>query len=230
MASHFRAVCRMAPAAALVVSLGSITATPVLAADDGQDNFFSAVLGMIGVDLGVNKGPDTPIDYHERAPLVLPPKMELRQPLPSATARTQAWPQDPELVKAKKDAELAKAPRSNGSDEDRAVSAAELRRPGPPGQNANNVATGDCLENHTCSPNEFWSIMKNTKKQATENAELVPGQEPAREYLTEPPPGYRTPTQVVKATVEVPRQKGDEERSAEYFRKQKESQLSPNVQ
>jgi hypothetical protein len=228
MASHFRAMCRMAPAAALVLSLGSVAVTPALAADDGQDNFFSAVLEMIGVDIGVSKGPDKAINYHERAPLVLPPKMELRQPLPPVTARTQAWPQDPELVKAKKDAELAKAPRSGSNPDRDTVSAANLRRPGTPGPNAN-ASTGDCLEEHTCTTAEFWSMLKNAKKQETEKVELVPGQEPAREYLTEPPPGYRTPTKVVKATAEVPRDKGDEERSAEYFRKQKESQISPDV-
>src|ERR1700731_2337493 len=101
MATHLRALRRIAPAAgALVVSLGFVTA-PALAADDGQENFFSAVVGMIGGDLGVQKDAP-PIDYHERAPLVLPPKMELRKPIPPVAERTQAWPQDPEIVAAKK--------------------------------------------------------------------------------------------------------------------------------
>jgi hypothetical protein len=230
MGSHFRAICRMAPAAAIVLAFGSVAATPAFAADDGQENFFSAVLGMVGINFGGDKDGGLPIDYHERAPLVLPPKMELRQPLPSASARTQAWPQDPELVKARKAAAAAKAPRvATDSDHDSAMSARDLRRPGTPNPNAQ-TPSGDCLENHTCSPAEFWSMLKNTKKQETVQVDLQPGQEPPREYLTQPPPGYLMPTKVVKATGETPKEQGDadpNDSSAAYFRHLKESQQSP---
>jgi hypothetical protein len=233
MASDFRAKCRMVPAtAALVLSLVSIAATPAFAVDDGQQDFFSAVLGLVGVNLGGNTDAG-PIDYHERAPLVLPPKTELTQPLPPVTARNQAWPQDPDVLKAKQAAELAKAPRvTPDSDHDAAISAEESRRRGTPDPNAS-VPTGDCLDNHTCDPNTFWSLLKNTKKEDTEKAELSPGQEPPREYLTQPPPGYLAMTKVVKATGEAPKDPGDadpNDNSAAYFRNLKESQSSPNVQ
>jgi hypothetical protein len=219
-------------AAAIVLSLGTVAATPALAADDGQDNFFSAVIGMLGANLGGDKDASAPIDYHERAPLVLPPKMELRQPLPPVAARNQAWPQDPDVLKAKRAAELAKAPRvTPTSDHDSAMSTEELRRPGTPDPNAS-VPTGDCLDNHTCDPTAFWSMLENTKKQDTEKPELAPGQEPPREYLTQPPPGYLAVTKVVKATGEAPRGPSDadpNDNSAAYFRKLKESQSSPDV-
>jgi hypothetical protein len=230
MASHFRAMCRMAPAAtALVLCLGSFAATPALAADDGQENFFSAVLGMLGV--GGDKDSDPPINYRERAPLVLPPKMELPPPLPPVTAHAKDWPQDPDVLQAKKAAELAKAPRVPADDDrDSRISAAESRRRGTPDPNAT-VPTGDCLDDHTCSPQAFWSMLKNTKKQNDQKAELVPGQEPPREYLTQPPPGYLVPTKEVKATAAAPRETEDQnDNSAEYFRHLKDSQTSPDVQ
>jgi len=211
-------------------------APPALAADDGQDNFFSAMLGMLGGGLGVGTDKDAApaIDYRERAPLVLPPKMELRQPLPPVAARTKAWPQDPELVRAKKAAERqAKAPRVTNSNGDTAISIEESRRPGTPDPNAS-VPTGDCLDKNTCDPSSFWSMLKNTKKQDTEKVELVPGQEPPREYLTQPPPGYLTPTKVVKATMAPPRGDSDEDPNddkAAYFRRERgEGQSSPDAQ
>jgi hypothetical protein len=231
MASHFRAMCRMAPAAVLVLSLGSVAATPALAADDGQESFVSAVLAMFGIDKGTNKDAGPAIDYRERAPLVLPPKMELRQPVPSVAARTRVWPQDPELVKARKAAEQrAKAPRVSDSDHDTAISAEESRRRGTLDPNAK-APTSNCLEEHTCDPTTFWSMLKNTKKQDTEKFVLVPGREPPREYLTQPPPGYLSPTRVVKATAETPKMSGDDSNnnSANYFRHLKESQSSPDV-
>ena len=235
MTSHFRTMHRIVPVAAvLAICLGFVAATPAFAADDGQENFFSAVLGMLGVNFGGDKNDGPPIDYRERAPIVLPPKMDLPQPLPPVTARTQAWPQDPELAKAKKAAEQAKAPRVTGTlaDADGPISAEELRQRGTLAPNAA-VPTGDCLEQHTCSPEAFWSMLKNTKKQDTEQVELAPGQEPAREYLTQPPPGYMTPTKVVKATAMTPRPQPDDnlaDNPARYFLQQKENQLSPDTQ
>jgi len=84
MASPLRGLPRAVPLAALALSLGYATLTPAKAADDGQGSFFSSVWGMIGGGIGVAPRSDPAIDYHERAPLVLPPKMDL--PPPAATA------------------------------------------------------------------------------------------------------------------------------------------------
>ncbi len=49
---------------------------------------------------------------------------------------------------------------------------------------------------------------------------LRPGEEPPREYLTQPPPGFRKPTQVVKATREAVKEKVDDGDAAAYIREQ----------
>lgn len=229
MATHLRALLRMAPATAVAVfSLGFVAATPAWAADDGQENFFSAVFGLITTDVGVDNTPP-PIDYRERAPLVLPPKMELRKPIPPVAERTKAWPQDPEIVAAKKAAALAKAPRVG--DQDKPMTAEEMHRRGPVDPNAG-VPSGDCLDHHTCDPTAFWAMLKNTKKVDTTQVQLTPGQEPPREYLTQPPPGYLAPTKVVKFTGAAPKPNVEDDpndNSAHYFRQQKDSQYSPDT-
>ncbi len=48
---------------------------------------------------------------------------------------------------------------------------------------------------------------------------LVAGQEPTRDFLTQPPKGYMKPTKAVKATTEAPEPKVDES-SARYMQQQ----------
>lgn len=51
------------------------------------------------------------IDYRERAPLVLPPKLELRAPARAAELDAGGnWPNDPDVVASRKDAFEARAP------------------------------------------------------------------------------------------------------------------------
>jgi hypothetical protein len=66
------------------------------------------LLGNIGI---IPKDPPK-IDYRERAPLVLPPKAELRAPAEpgSVEARAANWPKDPDVVAARREAEEAATP------------------------------------------------------------------------------------------------------------------------
>lgn len=66
------------------------------------------LLGNIGI---IPKDPPK-IDYRERAPLVLPPKADLRAPVAggSIEARAANWPKDPDVVAARKEATEASLP------------------------------------------------------------------------------------------------------------------------
>lgn len=66
------------------------------------------LLGNIGI---IPKDPPK-IEYRERAPLVLPPKMELRPPVdPGAVeARAPNWPKDPDVMAARKERREASLP------------------------------------------------------------------------------------------------------------------------
>ena len=63
----------------------------------------------------------------------------------------------------------------------------------------------DPLLGRTCgdTPEQFWTAMKTSKGDSKEVA-LQPGQEPPREYLTQPPKGYLAPKKVAKYGFDSP--------------------------
>jgi hypothetical protein len=54
-----------------------------------------------------------------------------------------------------------------------------------------------------CDITKLWKTLKNARKVDT-TKDLIPGQEPPRRALTDPPLGLRTPSRRVKATWEAP--------------------------
>jgi hypothetical protein len=230
MTSQIRVLSRVASVTAIALALGFVATAPARAADDGQENFFSAVWGMVGGSVGIEKESAPPINYREHAPLVVPPNADLPAPGAPIAQREKSWPQDPELVEAKKKAEGAKAPPSQHR-LDPPMTAAESRvRGGTPSSTPNSPAD-DCLASNSCNPNAIWSVLKNTKKENTQKLALKPGEEPPREYLTQPPPGYLSPTKAVKLTqsapVAVDPDNNPENNPATYFRDQQQRQYSP---
>ena len=81
-----------------------------------------AVLGILGMD---EEKPE--IDYRERAPLVVPPKMVLRPPEASPIEGNKAWPQDPD-VQRRKAADAQKKLPGGMTDEERSASTVTARR------------------------------------------------------------------------------------------------------
>ena len=189
-------------------------ATPALATDDGYQNVFSSVLTALGV-VKADKAPD--IEYRERAPLVLPPKMDLAKPTRTAS-HPSSWPNDPDVLKARKASEAARAP-----EEDRFANSAggvlskdELAKGRAAQEHApfdNGICGGFGHSDATCriSPDE---LKREGDHYAAENPavknEITAGIEPDRLYLTQPPKGYLKATRTVKATREGPEIKVDD--------------------
>src|SRR5215475_1600463 len=66
-------------------------------AEDGDElTFDQKIMQKLGVRGGVD------IDYHERSPLVIPPKVDL--PPPQANATVPNWPVDPDVKRRKEEA------------------------------------------------------------------------------------------------------------------------------
>jgi hypothetical protein len=212
----------IAGAAGVLLLIGVASHPSPVRAEEGNQTL-RQLFGLVTGDTG-QKDTDG-IDYRERPPLVLPPKMELPPPQASAAAQNPAWPNDPDVGRVKKLKAEAKAParQVNEATANPHISQAELERgrvavsdPTTPQQNpCNNSDNPDCLY----TP---WSILKKvtTDSNAPSKDVLVPGEEPTREYLTEPPPGFRKPTQVVKATREAPKEKEDASDPGAYIRNQ----------
>ncbi len=184
-------------AAALGIGL-VMAAGPVRAADDEDEDdktFEEKVIEGIMRGLGGTNMENRGIDYRERSPLVVPPKLALPPPGSTpAESKVANWPKDPDEArrkaaiaarkKANKDpqqggrtllpSELDQktTARSSGGESDRPGSAPVMLSPSQLGYEG--------------------GVLGFFKGNKTESAEFKG--EPTRDSLTQPPPGYQTPS------------------------------------
>ena len=186
-------------ATALIVGawLSAASPFPALAADDGQAPIWMGIGAMVGL---VPDKEETPIEYREHGKLVLPPKMELPQPGSAAIKNPEAWPVDPDLQKqvrareAKKNAyfvplsEKGHAKTTYGATEDNTP--VTVRANAGVGPNTKPCTTGS---NAKDCRSQGWSLFSTFGLSGqADNAPLGP--EPDRDWLTDPPKGYRAPS------------------------------------
>ena len=137
------------------------------------------------------------IDYRERSPLVLPPSRELPQPEKTSVAeKTPAWPQDPDVKRAKEAKAARNKPRKSVDEESlpelpsqlggRAATVPAGQR--PTGESKDPFALSSWTELGSKSMFTFGGLWGTKDEFATFT------REPARTTLTEPPTGYRTPS------------------------------------
>lgn len=190
------AIAAIALTGAVSVSVPSVA----IANDDDEEESLETkfIKGLFGIN---NNGS---IDYRERPPLVVPPNLgQLPQPEANAIANTPSWPKEPEVVERKKRAEAKKKQRRTSSEEDdRALSPAELNAYGrkPTGSTVLNPTGPQDAESDSQRPQRpselgykgglLGGLFKDNSK--PEVATFT--NEPARNELTQPPPGYRTPS------------------------------------
>jgi hypothetical protein len=206
-------------ATAMVVGLAAglvVTgfAAPARAQED--TNPLNSVLGFVGMQFDKDR---ESIDYRARAPIVVPPRLDL--PPPKQALRDPAWPKDPDILERRHSAANAQRPAPQLTPQARAeLSPAELQRgqgalptEGPPSECQAGAGTPICLY----AP---WKALQATLGGAAEPDVVQPGVEPTRTYLTEPPPGYRKATGTIKATMEAPKQQPDAADPGAYIRSQ----------
>lgn len=211
--------------AAGLLGLCMASSSGARAADDGYANVFSSVLGSVGLIKG-DASPD--IQYRERPPLVLPKDAALPKPV-TETKHSAAWPQDPDVLKKRKEAEEAHAPHTldpSLGDHGTMLSRDEQMkgRVAVTGNDDQPVRSGECgNDGQHClllSPDELKRQGDAYRAENPDKEEkLVAGQEPVREYLTQPPKGYLKPVKAVKATAEAPEEKVDDS-SPRYMQQQ----------
>src|SRR6186997_714311 len=83
-----------------VVALGIwlvVTAGAARAADDDEDDktFEEKVIEGIMAGIGGTNMENRGIEYRERSPLVVPPKLDLPPPAAAANVKAPNWPKDP---------------------------------------------------------------------------------------------------------------------------------------
>jgi hypothetical protein len=163
------------------------------AARAGDDDVQNKTFGDRFMDaIGLHNPFDTQyeINYSERSPLVVPPTRDLPPPQSATTKPVPNWPVDPEITaRAKATSDDKPTPHDYDSviHEERALTPAELGVGGsvsPPG--TSEASTPSQLGEHKSS---FLSLEWLKK----EDYGTFTG-EPPRVSLTDPPPGYQTPS------------------------------------
>jgi hypothetical protein len=190
---------------ALALISASLVSSPVWAGDDGDaplwkgiGAIFGPVVGFTGLG-GGEKPP--PIEYREHGKLVLPPNTELPPPGASATA-DPSWPVNQEIVRKK-------ALKDAGKKEIAGVGDARLRYTHgfPPNEPVTiravdpNGQTVKCGSN--CGGGSSPSMLSNLNPLnwvgMGKSASATLGPEPDREWLTDPPKGFRAPVAATPA-------------------------------
>ena len=140
------------------------------------------------VQLGIRPPPD--IDYQERSPLVLPPRIDLPPPQANPAAAAPNWPVDPDVKRR----QLEQDRRRDEVEESRPLRPDELnvgRRtrdtsPGP---------TQDQMDGRPSRPSELGytgGLLNSLMGKKEPPVQFT--SEPPRTSLIEPPPGYQTPS------------------------------------
>jgi hypothetical protein len=214
--------------AASAFAAALIVAPAVPAGAQDEPSAFQKILGGLGLlVLPQENGPD----YRERAPLVVPPSNALIAPRNPGEISVQNpdWPLDHDSTKRR----AADIEAERRTDEEfysgRPLSPSELNRPGrlTKQEAARRDAAARRPEAETggaeyaagrerYSPSQLGFRGWGAKKEET----VVFSGEPERKYLTDPPPGLRTPSReapygVVSSTPKAPKRGGPFDRGVE---------------
>ena len=191
-------------AVALALTSASLVSSASWAGDDGAaplwqgiGSLFAPVVGLTGLG-GGDKPP--PIEYREHGKLVLPPNEDLPPPGSSASA-DPSWPVNQEILRKK-------ALKEEGKKSIAGVGDARLRY--THGFPANEPVTiravdpdGQAVKCETnCGSSS--SVLSNLNPlkwvgMGGKSAEAL-GPEPDREWLTDPPKGFRAPVESVQGS------------------------------
>jgi hypothetical protein len=189
--------------AAIALGIGLVMSAGAARAGDDDDEddmtFEEKIIDNLMNGLGA-KGMQKPgIDYRERSPLVVPPKLDLPPPASAEAKTAPNWPKDPDEKRRKQAAAERKKAKKPASVEEaaRPLSPSELdvgRTAAPPRENNDPIQPG-ASNNPSLSPAQLgyngglWGMFKGNSSESKQFTS-----EPPRQSLVEPPSGYQTPS------------------------------------
>jgi hypothetical protein len=197
-----QALWRSLRLAAVALGIGLVmTAGMARAQEDEEDDktFEEKIIDGIMSGIGGTNMENRGIDYHERSPLVVPPKLDLPPPASSsAEVKAPNWPKDPD--EARRKAAIAarkKSDKPSPREAARPLTPSELNagRTAGTGTESKDPIQPGITNNPMLSPSQLGfsgGLFGMFKGNSAESAEFKG--EPPRQSLVEPPAGYQTPS------------------------------------
>jgi hypothetical protein len=196
------ALTRALRLAAIALGVGLVmTAGAARAQDDDEDDktFEEKVIEGIMAGIGGTNMENRGIDYRERSPLVVPPRLDLPPP---ETAKTEIkdpnWPKDPDEVRRKKAIAARKKANKDPVEASRILTPSELNAAKTAPVERTSVdpeQPGNSFNNPVLSPSQLGFTGGFSSMFGGAKSETAPFKgEPTRESLTQPPAGYQTPS------------------------------------
>jgi hypothetical protein len=200
-----KALMRSLRLAGIALGIGLVMSAGVARAqddeDDGEDDksFEQKIIGGIMAGIGGTNMENRGIDYRERSPLVVPPRLDLPPPEVATRKPNDAnWPKDQDDARRRAAIKARKETNNDPELARRILSPSELNaaRTKPVARTSNDPVQPGASTNPMLSPSQLGytggltGLFGGNNKE--ESAPFTG--EPVRESLTQPPPGYQTPS------------------------------------
>jgi hypothetical protein len=196
-----RALIRALRLAAIALGIGLVMTTgAVRAQDDDEDDktFEEKIIEGIMAGIGGTNMENKGIEYRERSPLVVPPKIDLPPPASaSADVKAPNWPKDPDEARRKAAIAARKKDNKDPVEARRLLTPSELNK----GKVAASARTNNdpvqpgATNNPMLSPSQLGFTGTFGDLFGGNKSETAPFKgEPTRDSLTQPPTGYQTPS------------------------------------
>jgi len=185
-------------AVALPVAMAFLSGSAAMAGDDGAAPLWVGVGSIFSPLLGFSLGgkeEKEPIEYREHGKIVVPPKIDLPPPGAAAPETGAAWPVNQETVRKRIAKEAAKKEIAGQGD-------ARLRYTHPFPNAPVTIRAEDQVDPSICPHGKCESAPASSSLLGSLNplswigmgkSASALGPEPDREWLTDPPKGYRAP-------------------------------------
>jgi hypothetical protein len=188
--------------AAVALGIGLVMTVGAARAQDDDDDgktFEEKVIEGIMAGIGGTNMENRGIDYRERSPLVVPPRIDLPPPATaSGEPKVPNWPKDPDEARRKAAIAARKKSKPDPMEASRILSPSELnvgRTNAPARTNNDPIQPGVNDTNPILSPSQLGFDGKLSSMFGGNKTETAPFKgEPPRESLTQPPVGYQTPS------------------------------------
>jgi hypothetical protein len=196
-----RALKRTLRFAVVALGIGLVMATGAARAEDDDEDdktFEEKIIEGIMAGIGGTNMENRGIEYRERSPLVVPPKLDLPPPAVSADVKARNWPKDPDEARRKALIAARKKENKDPREASRILTPSELaqgKTAAPVRTNNDPIQPGNSFNNPILSPSQLGYNGGFSGLFGGNKSETAPFKgEPSREALTQPPSGYQTPS------------------------------------